>query len=252
MKEHLKFFLVLWTCLLIANQIFLFNGCFSLYCIIAALPHTGIIAFILALFIIRKEKAPQNNRENLPPTKTTVALKREPPSIEMEDPLKKKGDKYEKFIGLNFEKQGDIVIYNGFIQGYEDEGVDIIAVSSSLKSINFIQCKNWTRKSMNLIDIIKIYEKLNKFDFGGCIGKIKDPTIYQYLQLQDIDKNILINHLDQIRRYYRGYTIRKTLYISSEKVINLEVGKYLTMVKKNIFRYKDMKIVLVEVLKTTG
>jgi hypothetical protein len=242
MKKHLKLFFVFWVGVLAANQIFIFNGCFTVYCITAALPHTGIIAFFLTLLIIKEEKkdAEKDVKEKV----------RKSTTVKNDDPLKKRGDQYEKHIGLKFEEKGNIVIYNGFIQGYNDEGVDIISVSQKYKSINFIQCKNWTRKSMELIDIIKIYEKLNRFDFGGCIGKIKYSTIYQYLQLQDIDKNILTNHLDQIHRDYSGYTIRKTLYISSEKIVNLEVGKYLTMIQKNIFRYKDMKIVLVALLET--
>lgn len=246
MKKHLKLFFVFWAGVLAANQIFIFNGCFTVYCIAAALPHTGIIAFFLTLIIIREEKKETANDVKEPPKKI-----RKSTTVYNDDPLKKKGDQYEKLIGLKFEQKGNIVIYNGFIQGYNDEGVDVIAVSQKYKSINFIQCKNWTRKSIELVDIIKIYEKLNRFDFGGCLEKIKDSTIYNYLQLQGIDTNILTNHLNQIRRDYGCYTIRKTLYISSEKVVNLEVGGYLTMIKQKIFRYKDMKIVLVEAIDTT-
>jgi hypothetical protein len=241
MKKHLKLFFVFWAGVLAANQIFIFNGCFTVYCIAAALPHTGIIAFFLTLIIIREEKKETEKDVKEPPKKI-----RKYSTVDNDDPLKKKGDQYEKLIGLKFEEKGNIVIYNGFIQGYNDGGVDVIAVSQKHKSINFIQCKNWTRKSIELIDIIKIYEKLNKFDFGGCLEKIKDSTIYQHLQLHNIDSDLLTNRMYQIRNNYDIYTIRKTLYLSSEKVVNLEVGRYLTMIKKNIFRYKDMKIVLVE------
>lgn len=45
------------------------------------------------------------------------------------------------------------------------------------------------------------------------------------------------------------YKIRKTLYIASEMVIDLEIGKTLTRIKENIFRYKDMKIVFLRMQK---
>lgn len=235
-----------WAGVLAANQIFIFNGCFTVYCIAAALPHTGIIAFFLTLIIIREEKKEIENDVKKPPK----IIRKATTTVDNDDPLKKRGDLYEKLIGLKFEEKGNIVIYNGFIQGYNDEGVDVIAVSQKHKSINFIQCKNWTRKSIELIDIIKIYEKLNRFDFSDCLEKIKDSTISQHLQLHNIDSDLLTTRMDQIRNNYDIYTIRKTLYLSSEKVVNLEVGKYLTMIKQNIFRYKDMKIVLVAVLDT--
>jgi len=259
MKKYLKLFFTVWAVLLIANQIFIFNGCFTVYCVLAALPHTGIISFFLARYLIKKEKDSQKGNEDRQKIKTdnshtTYSTPKLGPNTKVaknyieknNDPLKKKGDQYEKLIGVNFEEKGNIVIYNGFIQGYEDEGVDIIAVSPIIKSINLIQCKNWTRKSMGPNHIIDIYEKLNKFDFGCCMAKIEDSTILGHLQFNDVDKDLLIKQLGEVRTNYDGYIVRKTLYISSEKVVNLEVGKYLKMMKKNIFRYKDMKIVLVE------
>jgi hypothetical protein len=36
---------------LIANQIFIFGACFAPYCLIAGLPHTGIIAAVITYFM---------------------------------------------------------------------------------------------------------------------------------------------------------------------------------------------------------
>jgi hypothetical protein len=44
-------FLVVWACVLIANQIFIFGACFAPYCLIAGLPHTGIIAAVITYFM---------------------------------------------------------------------------------------------------------------------------------------------------------------------------------------------------------
>lgn len=48
-------FLVIWVVVLLVNQIFIFHACFAPYCLLAALPHTGIIAALI-MFFIAKEK----------------------------------------------------------------------------------------------------------------------------------------------------------------------------------------------------
>jgi len=45
-------FLVIWIVVLIVNQLFIFSACFAPYCLIAALPHTGIIAALITYFTI--------------------------------------------------------------------------------------------------------------------------------------------------------------------------------------------------------
>ncbi len=52
--------------------------------------------------------------------------------------------------------------------------------------------------------------------------------------------------LHDLRTNIDTYKIRKTLYIASENVIDLGIGKHLTMIKPNIYRYEDMKIVIQE------
>ena len=151
------------------------------------------------------------------------------------------GDRYEKFIGAKFEEKSGLVIYNGFIRGYEDKGVDIIYISDLKNEINLIQCKNWTKKEMKLEHIKDIYLKIAKYDFDFM--ELSLLEIQKYLQnyktIEEIKKILKNIDIDLAN-------IRKTLYISSDKVIDLEIGKYLHMIKENIFRYKDMKIVLVK------
>ena len=55
-KENLKAFFITWGIVLLLNQVFLFHGCFNPVCLIAALPHTGVIAFIILIFFINDEK----------------------------------------------------------------------------------------------------------------------------------------------------------------------------------------------------
>lgn len=63
-KENLQSFFVIWLILIILNQIFIFGACFAPYCLIAALPHTGLIAGLIVIFMnkeeIKSEKVPHN------------------------------------------------------------------------------------------------------------------------------------------------------------------------------------------------
>jgi len=55
-KENLQSFFIIWGIVLFVNQVFLFGGCFNLICIIAALPHTGVIAFLILIFFINDDR----------------------------------------------------------------------------------------------------------------------------------------------------------------------------------------------------
>lgn len=263
MGSKMKSFFILWLIILIVNQAFLFHGCFSPYCIIAALPHTGIITFLVYIYAIREDKTiiheEKKKIEPLTDEELELFMKRlgltpEPQSpdtktidiqsIPPQDHLKEKGDRYERFIGKQFEDKGEIVIYNGFIQGYEDDGVDVASISTENKTINLIQCKNWTNRALTLQDIQTIYDKLqaHRFDF-----LVLSATSIQNFQNKKTDISKIRQTLLETKQNLQEYTIRKTLYISSEKVVNLEIGKFLTMIKPNIFRYEDMKIVVVKI-----
>ena len=54
-----RFFLVTWVIVIIANQLFIFRGCFAVYCLLAALPHTSVIAGLITYFY-RKDKSKEN------------------------------------------------------------------------------------------------------------------------------------------------------------------------------------------------
>jgi len=235
-KKNLKSFFTIWGVLIVLNQLFIFGGCFAPYCIIAALPHTGIIAFFITLYITKET----NDKKQT--VKSEGKQHRAKTDIKNDiDPLKEKGNRYEKFIGKIFEKKGELVIYNGFIHGYKDEGVDIISISLKSKSINLIQCKNWTKKPMMMDDIKNIYEKLNSYNIKHITKN--SNTISKHLQIKKSPKEIqlMFSKIDR-----DSYTVRKTLYASSNKVMDLNIGKHIKLIQTNIFRYKDMKIVIKE------
>jgi len=241
MIEKIKEFFSVWILILIINQIII--GCFLPGCIIASIPHTAIITFLLLSF--SKDDKEENKKDDFfnetNKTKKYVC-KAEYEDIKVkQDSLKTKGNEYEKYIGKKFEEKGELVIYNGFIKGYEDKGVDLISINNNTYNINLIQCKNWTNKPIYLEDIQEIYNKLSQYDFD--FFNLPIWQINKYLQLKKKETYIR-NIIKNVEQNFENFTIRKTLYIGSGKVIDFSAYEHLTKIKPNIFRYKDMKIVI--------
>ncbi len=210
------------------NQIFIFGACFYPACIVAALPHIALVTFLFLYFFGEEEKdfslkedediiipivrsKQLKRRETNELKKLLKELQNSEPLVEKErDLLKVKGDKFEKYIGKKFEDKGELVIYNGFIRGYEDKGVDVISLCPQTKSINLVQCKNWTRKSMFLDDIKNIHTKLSEYDFDFC--NLSSKKVNQYLQLKK-DNNSIETILQGTSKNLKKYTIRKTWFL---------------------------------------
>ena len=239
-KANAKFFFITWGIVLLINQIFIFGGCLAPYCIVAALPHTGVIsAVIVYLYFQEAKKEKTIQQERYYESQYTS-------NNDKADPLKEMGDAYEKEIGKEFESKGDFVIYNGLISGVADGGVDLIVISPDSQSINLVQCKNWHKMKMEHHHISSVYDKLTnyssniKYSIGYIVVK------YSYVALQKhLHYKKECDEIANILKASSNYTnIRKTLYIATDKVVDLDVGQHLTMIKPNIFRYKDMKIVI--------
>ena len=238
-KANAKFFFITWGIVLLVNQIFIFGGCFASYCIVAALPHTGVISAVIVYlnFQEEKEQIRKKDRFNEP---------QHPAKNEKADPLKEMGDAYEKEIGKEFESKGDFVIYNGLISGVADGGVDLIVISPDSQSINLVQCKNWHKMKMEHHHISSVYDKLTNYasNINYSIGYI--VVKYSYVALQKhLHYKKELDEIANILKATKNYTnIRKTLYISTDKVLDPDINQYIKMIKPNIFRYKDMKIVI--------
>lgn len=63
-KENFQNFIILWSIIILINQIFIFGACFATYCLIAALPHTGFISGLI-IFLINKDVSNKNSEECL-------------------------------------------------------------------------------------------------------------------------------------------------------------------------------------------
>jgi hypothetical protein len=218
----------------------------------AGLPHTGILAFLYILFVVkpkdeeeeaqrRKEEAKSSPRVNPIPKAKEKEKKKEKvlPKVKSIKKPKEEDNNYKKIIGKVFEKQGNLVIYNGFIRASADAGVDIIVISMDKQSIELIQCKNWTKKQIELEDLANSYKKLNHFDLRHISHSPKN--IFQHLQIKSpLEKIEDIMDCDK-----ENFILRKTLYIRSDEVIDIE--KNIERLKSNIFRYEEMKIVIMKI-----
>ena len=239
-KANAKFFFITWGIVLLVNQIFIFGGCFAPYCIVAALPHTGVISAVIVYLYFQEEKKEKTIQQERSYESQYTS------NNDKVDPLKEIGDAYEKEIGKEFESKGDFVIYNGLISGVADGGVDLIVISPDSQSINLVQCKNWHKMKMEHHHISSVYDKLTnyssniKYSIGYIVVK------YSYVALQKhLHYKKELDEIANILKATKNYTnIRKTLYISTDKVLDPDINQYIKMIKPNIFRYKDMKIVI--------
>jgi len=246
--QKIKTFLIIWIIILLVNQLAISGACFTFKCILNAVPYTlALSVFIFFAFFNEQKKKKIETKPKSKETKITQRVKPKNDSKQFNRPKsanQKKGDAYEKFIGKKFEGKNNIVIYNGFIKGYEDKGIDIIVLSKEHRAINLVQCKNWTRKPMTLDDIKNIYQKLNIHYNNLDLYYLPTSEIHKHTQQNNLDFLEFDDALHDLRSNIDIYKIRKTLYLASENVIDLEIGKHLTMIKKNIYRYSDMKIVI--------
>lgn len=91
---------------------------------------------------------------------------------------------------------------------------------------------------MTLDDLELVYLKLEKY---------KSNFFQNYFHLETINDNLFykksIEEIEYILKISTNFIFRKTLYISTDKVIDSLISKELKMIKPNIFQYKDMKIV---------
>ena len=77
----LKHFLATWFIIILLNQFFIFGACFAPYCILAALPHTGVIAFFIIMFFRKMNKVEEGEASTEKPTALDTLLERGRPAL---------------------------------------------------------------------------------------------------------------------------------------------------------------------------
>ncbi len=197
MLERIKAFFVTWFLILLLNQIFIFHTCFKPYCILAALPHTGIIAFIIMAIVARAEKEESKKRSKKKGKNFTKQTK--------------KRRKFKNFVKKSLEeKRGGTIIDIDSIK----ETVDLIHFDEKDRSINLIHCTPY-----KVADLVSMQASIERFDIEGAVG----------------------THIDT-----NAHTVHKTLYLGAEKNKTIEQLYTLEKIKSDIYRYNDLKIVLLE------
>lgn len=106
---------------------------------------------------------------------------------------KKKGDDYEFYIKKFYENEGYKVFPNGYIKGFKDGGIDLVAHKG--KETILIQCKNWKSKAelksiTKFYNDCKNYEKYNYKKLNSryirkvfvISNEIKNPEIESFLK----------------------------------------------------------------------
>ncbi|GHS86447.1 hypothetical protein FACS189487_00720 [Campylobacterota bacterium] len=159
---------------------------FGLIVIISA----GALAFLKVKAGIATEK---NKRE----TKQTQKFAITKEKIE-------KGEKYERQIGAELQKEGYIVKYRGLERGKEDGGIDLIAKKDD--EIMLVQCKNW---------ISEVHQKDIKAFYASCDEylKIEKPE-QQTIKYRIISANGLTQPaLKQIETYQKLGTDYKSVVV---------------------------------------
>ena len=159
------------------------------------------------------------------------------------------------------------MIYNGFIKGMKDEGVDIVAISSKQKSIHLVQCKNWDNRQISSEELDDIYNKLDQYiPYEYSVDNIQSAlTFLQKPQNLKIKNRLVDVSIEGIKpefqnfrnivnsAYKDNYPIYKVLYIPKvgsldKSAIDLSIKNNTT---KNRLSYKDMSIVITPVLNAT-
>lgn len=98
---------------------------------------------------------------------------------------KKKGDDYEFYIKKFYENEGYKVFPNGYIKGFKDGGIDLIAHKE--KETILIQCKNWKSKA-ELKNITKFYNDCKNYEKYNY-KKLKNRYIRKVFVISNEIKN---------------------------------------------------------------
>ncbi|WP_415406983.1 restriction endonuclease [Sulfurovum sp. CS9] len=133
------------------------------------------------------------------------------------------GIAYERFIGYEFEKQGNKVEYYGAIHGKQDLGIDLVCENE--KVIYIVQCKRLSRvKEIPVREniIAQIYGAAQLYKMRNEVTKSVIPVIVTSYELSEEAKSF-------------------AQFLNVRVLSNYELAEY-PMIKCNISREADKKI----------
>lgn len=233
-KENLETFLIIWGVILVLNQAVIFGGCFAPYCILAALPHTGFIAFILFILAIKSDKQETNFSEK---NVSTVARRERP--------------------ARNLAKDYDINQNKTVLVNNEESTKKTTIESEQQSELNQLNISYLTlvqqyypliAQKTKIIQTINNYEK-NKFD---SIGEIT-------LKILELKQNDSYRSMEDYKSYFALYESHKrkdyhvdsssekfdTTFVSNIPAINNKIKDIqfkITMLQKELKILEDKDV----------
>ena len=162
--QNIKSFFTTWSVILILNQIFIFHGCFSPHCLLAAFPHTGIIAFLINKFVLQDDENTQN--------KTTSTLTKD---ADFESEL---FTKEKQTIPKSFPKNRDSPRNeSSFLEKYRKNPKNSNTI---LNSREFASSKKMSYKDLPIVDQTKYEGSIkNRYDNNLILLQIKNVGMYK-------------------------------------------------------------------------
>lgn len=75
--KNIKFFFSTWIVVILVNQIFIFGACFESYCLLAALPHTGVISAFITHIYLKNGDGPKNKSNTIYDLRSEIQINEE-------------------------------------------------------------------------------------------------------------------------------------------------------------------------------
>lgn len=231
-------FIYVWVIVLLINQIFIFGACFYPTCILAALPHTGIIAFLITLKLIKNDtsKKTDDSIEYVtcePRNKEKKELKKVENHITVED-LNKALQNYldEKSIIQNNVDAENHKLLNKLNSEYKQLNYELNKLKTEKEEIidkieqfEYKQFNTFGNKKLKLLSLKKDNSQEAKDEYISFLSFYNKYQMYKPKERNNV-KNINVNHFDNLSEVEL-----------KSKNIKRDIEHY----KKNIEKLKESK-----------
>jgi hypothetical protein len=223
-KNNLETFFTIWGIILVLNQVFIFGGCFAPYCLLAALPHTGVIAFIVSIFYIKDNKRSSQVKNNMPKLHNSCKEK-------VAAEIKQKLDNYRNINSINRKSTQYSVRQTSKINRHIEMWLNTAeTVLATLKKDSDCQdVKEATKCCFDEIDKLISYEDTDKSKIQERIilENKYDSTSKILDDSEQSDETVVMKEEDDILQEeikpsikIRIHEIAKKLNLSSKEVIS--------------------------------
>jgi hypothetical protein len=243
-KENLALFFIVWGVVLFLNQIIIFRSCFTPQCLIAALPHTGVITFLLFILIIKSDKKVGLRKQlKMLEEKFQMLIEQK---IEYINSIENFNTQYNIHLGeliktiLNLKKE---ILYKKVIQNQK-----LKEEYEEAKSIY----EEFDNEYKNIDEIPKILLNLEGGTTFKTLSNDIDNEVFLKINIQELEKNIInlekeIKVIKEDDTFKIISTLKNSDYYFEQLKIELEKERILLEDEaKNILDEKINKKVILE------